>query len=223
MARRHDKDRTKRGRFLPALMAVLGALVVVGASLSNVSTPKAPTQKMHSAELTAGLFPGTFATYNPAELWGGGSPADTCFVCNSETTKGVGTSAQSVQPDQSINPATGDFSTSNTLFSVPDLGQPLEFTLSYSSDLAQTQQQNNQSYAGAFGWGWGSNYGLFESNSSGTVTISEPNGAQNQFTLPGTQDSCPVGDYEDPQKYTLALSTQPYCAPGHASTPSSGS
>ena len=207
------QDRSKRRVRFPSLVVVVGALMVVAASLSGVSAPKTPTVTLRSAELTGDQFPGTFATYNPAELWGGGSPADTCFVCNSETTDGVGTAAQSVQPDQSINPATGDFSTSNTLFSVPDLGQPLEFSLDYSSDLAQNQQQTNQSYAGAFGWGWGSNFNLFESNSSGTVTISQPNGAQNQFSLPGSQDSCPVGDYEDPQKYTLASSTELYCAP----------
>lgn len=209
----HGRSQGHRGSLGLLWLPLLVLAALVGGVFTSASpTPSGPPSHL-VGQLTTAQFPGTFATYQPAELWGGGAPADTCFVCNSVTADGVGSAATSVDPDNDINPATGDFSTTNTLFSAPAVGQDLELQLSYSSQEAQTQQANHQSYSGAYGWGWGTNYNIAESNSNGNVTVTQPNGAQITFSLPGYQDSCPLGDYEDPQKYTLPFSTQPYCAP----------
>ncbi len=155
-------------------------------------------------------------TYSPPELYAGGSPSETCFVCNSATSDGVGSTAASVDPDNDVNPATGDFSTSDTLFDIPAMGPDMKFELTYSSQEAQGEAKAQETdpglYSGAYGWGWGSNYNMAASAPGGDVTITEDNGSQVTFDLPGFQDSCPAGDYEDFQKYTQVGSSQPYCA-----------
>jgi RHS repeat-associated protein len=196
----------------PLVLALATTSILAAAPLLGTPAPSGQTVLEHTA-LSAGQFPGTFTTYSPPELYGGGAPAETCFVCNSATADGVGSAAASVDPNNDINAATGDITSTDTLFDVHDVGPDLKLDLSYSSQWAQSQQANHQSFPGAYGWGWGSNYNVSVSNSSGNVTVTDVNDSKMTFNLPGYQDSCPVGDYEDFQKYTYPFSSQPYCAP----------
>jgi RHS repeat-associated protein len=211
----HRLLRPPRQRRTGGRLPLILSLAVIAVSLVQVLAPSRAVLK--SSALSAAQFPGSFTNYSPPELYGGGAPAETCFVCNSVNSDNVGTAASSVDPNNDINPATGDFSTTDTLFSLPDVGPSFKLDLSYDAQWAQSEelaaQSNPNFYAGAFGWGWGSNFNLSASNSGGNVTVTDVNDAQMTFNLPGYQDSCPVGDYEDFQKYTYPYSAEPYCAP----------
>ena len=214
--RQRPEHQHRHGGGLPLILSVVVVALLAAGPLLQAPAPSGHFVLKNSALSAASQFPGTFTAYSPPELYGGGAPAETCFVCNSQTADGVGTSAASVDPNSDINAATGDFSTTDTLFNVPDVGPALKLDLTYDSSWAQSEEQAAQSnpnfYPGAYGWGWGSNFNISTSNSGGNVTVSDVNDAQMTFTLPGYQDSCPVGDYEDSQKYTYPFSTEPYCA-----------
>ena len=155
----------------------------------------------------------------PEELWGGGEPDEACQTCTNNELLGKA-GGQSLTGDQPINPNTGDFTTSNTLFDIPTTGASLETTLSYSSELAEAQAASGATYAGYFSWGWQSTINDSASNNAfGQVTLDEPTGAAVTFS-PALNDGCGSGDYQDFQKYTVTTSYLPSCARPAASMPS---
>lgn len=181
----------------------LAVTVVQVSGVANVRLPPAGASTGGSA-----------APYYPPELYSGGSPVeDPLAAIDAQLVGGV--QGQSVQPGNQVNPGTGDFTTSQSLFSDNDLVGPFGMTLTYDADLAQVQKYYGS--PGPFGYGW-SNSMLAtvdipsDHPNVGPVYVQEQNGAAIEFTTP-TGDSCPAGDYQDPQKYTAPNSAYLYCAP----------
>ena len=202
-SRRHRRLPVGTGFF--TVVAVAMTLIVVMATCFQKITPIATSGSHQNAELTSGTTP----TYSPGELWGGGSPDETCMTCTADELLGD-SGGQSTKPDQPVNPTIGDYTTTNSLFSIPAAGGDLSMNLSYDSEAAAYQVATT-TYAGPFGWGWESELTSSLNVSGSDVTVDQPNGSQDEFTQ-ATADGCPTGDYEDFQKYTIANSLNAYCA-----------
>ncbi|HEY1830797.1 MAG TPA: RHS repeat-associated core domain-containing protein [Acidimicrobiales bacterium] len=162
-------------------------------------------------ELTSGgVTNGGYLGYQQAEFWGGGSQLEACGFCSPSGLLSD-SGGQSVQSGQDVNPVEGDYTTSADLFSMPAIGGDLTMDLTYDSGLATSERQNSLP-AGSFGHGWSSVVSSGLTLNSGNVFADAPNGSEVQF-VPATRDGCPLGDYEDIQKYTVPGSLYSYCAP----------
>ena len=200
--------RKQRRRTAP-LFVPMAVVIVVTLLASNMTavrlTGSGPQPKIQLASYTAPIAP-----YHPSEFYGGGSPDEACAVCTAAGLLGEA-GGQSVESGQDVNPATGDFTTSNTLFSIPAVDAPLSVNLTYDQIAA-----GQASTAGYFGYGWGSNFSPTVSYTGGVMTVNEVNGSQLYFITPTTStygDGCPTGDYQDFQKYTVSGSSEAFCAP----------
>jgi len=147
--------------------------------------------------------------YTNSETWGGGSPAEDCQSCSLAAATG-NPGGRSVQPGQHIDPATGDFTSQLPLDSIPVTGGNLGLTMTYSSLLAQAQDQSGAT--DTWGNGWSGSLIPSISPSPGVKTVAEENGAQVTFT-PLSGSTCPAGDASNSSHYTGATSSTQYCAP----------
>jgi YD repeat-containing protein len=117
-----------------------------------------------------------------------------------------------------VNPASGDLAESDTLFSVPDIGFPLQFSLNYDARYAQNwtfeqtlNHENNPGdpiYAGPFGWGYTSESNANVVNYSDQYsTVTLPDGAAVNFNEGSTCLSLPGESVK-----TAPSSLEPFCA-----------
>ncbi len=178
----------------------------------------------NAASLGAAVKPHSFAppVYNPSELYGGSNPAATCYTCEAAAATGVAPPSESLDAGTGVNTLSGDFSTSNTLFSAPAIGANLGVTLTYDAQLAQSELAGTaQTPTPTLGWGWSSNFSTSISpygGSNGSLVVNLTSGAQvtfNQSPSFGTSYSCPSGDQTSTSKYTLQgqfQSTHQWCA-----------
>ena len=80
-----------------------------------------------------------------------------------------------------VDTATGNMSDQAVDLSITGRGYPLAFTRTYNSQAARSATG-----MGPLGYGWNSDYEMSLSESSGTVTITQENGAQVTFTQSGS-------------------------------------
>lgn len=201
---------TRRRRGVGSVVKIVGATFLTVATVMLVLQP-APSLHVGGKHATAALASGSEPSYSPSELWGGGNPDESCDTCTTSELLGEST-GQSLQGDQLISPVNGDFTQTNSLFSVNTVGGDLSTELTYDAALAQAEAASGATYSGYFGWGWSStiNYSATP-NVFGQVTLNEPNGSAVTFS-PALNDGCGTGDYEDFQKYTTSDSYLPWCA-----------
>ncbi len=186
---------------IPLVFALLlGALAVIDAAPSLQSAGPSGGQKVSVS--------GSFTTYTPQELWGGGNPSEGCLSCTATSLIGSD-KATSISSGQDVDPATGDFSITHTLFSYPAVGTDMGVTLTYDAERSASS-----SALTSFGEGWDSNFSasLVYNSSAGSIVVNEGNGSQLNFQTP-SGSNCPAGSYNDPEKYTLPGSSQSFCAP----------
>jgi RHS repeat-associated protein len=81
-----------------------------------------------------------------------------------------------------VNTQTGDLNESTTDASVSTFGEPLDFTRTYDSSLAQTQAAAGT--PGPLGFGWTDNWNMSLNINSQVITVNEADGSQVQFTPP---------------------------------------
>ncbi len=204
-----------RGRRRGGWVSLILSLFVAASML--VAVVDGPTSGPHGGVSIPGIslvdLPGTFANYQPGELYGGGSPTETCFTCMASAADG-GTTSDSADPSNDVDTGTGDYSKSITLFDDKGIGADMSLDLTYDAQLAQAQLKATPplTYAGAYGWGWSDNLTTSLVNTNGYVTLNQENGAQVTFTPP-VGDGCPLGDYQAIQKYTIKQSSLAFCAP----------
>jgi RHS repeat-associated protein len=117
------------------------------------------------------IFSTDFLGSMPCSYWYGGSNAAAPGLCQCE--QGAG---------DPVNSANGDYSDTYTDAKVGVFGPPLSFARTYDSSMAQAQATAGT--PGPLGYGWTDNWNLSLSVSSGTVTISQANGAQVTFKAP---------------------------------------
>jgi RHS repeat-associated protein len=134
---------------LTAFPAGLSGLAYDGAATPATFT--ASDGKTGQAYILAGTLPST-GTLALAPSQGGEVPAG--------TTTGGGNSAapQVSQPTAGdpVNTENGDFTQSDTDFTIPTFGPSLDFTRSYDALAAQQQEQTGS--PGAMGYGWSDNW-----------------------------------------------------------------
>ena len=126
------------------------------------------------------------AAVTSGQLNGGGNPAQPCnCTALSATNKGK----------RPVNDETGDFWHRFTDLSIPGRGPALDFTRTYNSDPSALAQN------GLFGPGWSFSYGMSLSVNGSTVTVTQENGSQVNFTENG-------GRYTPTQSDTTATLSQ---------------
>lgn len=220
--------RQTKGRFswFPVILAGLPAVALMASLLPAVNARSVPGElgapggRHIGVQLTSDEL-GSFAPYQPGELWNGGSPIEYCAPCDLRSSSGE-PAGESVQPGQEVNPATGDFSISRQLFSVATPGGTLGLTVSYDADRAAN---SSSAVSPFFGTGWQASLFPTEENSTdpetgyNDVTINETNGAQNVFYGNSTSETCSaMSDYSETNAYTVLTdgsydTTQNFCAP----------
>ena len=172
----------------------------------------------HGIELTSGTaYP--VVPYSPGEIWGGDNPVEHCNACDLDELL-ANNKAQSLQSGQPVDPATGDFTTTDTVFSIPVAAGFFGLTLNYDAERADSEGLDPGAYPysnpGPFGFGWQSNFNTSVYNQGSDVQVNEDNGSEVQFQIDDNssidRDGCPDGDYDDTQKYTVANSIVLYCA-----------
>jgi hypothetical protein len=95
------------------------------------------------------------STYQKVETIGGTNPIESCAYCDMWGSSAQGTSVPpSTDPDEMVNPATGDLSESDTLFSDSDPAFNLQFKLTYDSYDAQLATYYSSTSSGYYGFGW---------------------------------------------------------------------
>lgn len=140
----------------------------------------------------------------PAEIFSGVNPSEPCFACY---LKSLGGSAQAFVGDP-VDTATGDFTESVPLISIPARGLPFGVTLSYDAQMAQSQVAADDSSPGPFGWGWTSNDDMSVTSGPGgdQVTVNQEGGSQVIFTAGTTVDDVTPYTAVDPDRVTATLS-----------------
>ena len=220
----------KRQSLLPSVTSLaLAMLLIVGLGTQMTSPPPGngvligPGGSRLHIQRTSG--PGSsFTPYSPNELWGGGNMAENCLPCNFQAASGE-PAGQSLQPGQQVNPATGDFTYSQSLFSVPTTGGSLGVNLVYDSQEAAYLIGCSLGGCGAipqswpdFGFGWRADQ--FPTEATETVsgvtisaTVTEPDGAQVSFQDVGIATTCGTGSASSTTSYTVTGSSDNFCAP----------
>jgi RHS repeat-associated protein len=175
--------------------------------------------------LHANLWSPSMAPYSRNEFFGNSNPSATCFTCEAANVSGIAPPSNTLDSASNVNNMTGDFTTSNSLFSAPAIGGSLSLSLSYDAQLAQSQVASGLS-PGPFGEGWSSDFSASVNQQSGStvtssITVNQGNGAQvtfNQSANSGTSTSCQppaagaTGDYPLTSKYTAPGSNLQWCA-----------
>ena len=120
-------DKIARLILISALLC--GVLAILAAPQSTVNPlPQSATLTAYSS------------SYNVTETYGGTNPSEHCTYCEVWGKQDTGTAdPPSTDPDTIVNPATGDMSDSYTLFSVPEPGVNMSFTLYYDSLYGQLE------------------------------------------------------------------------------------
>lgn len=164
----------------------------------------------------------TAGAYVPGELYGGSNSGELCYTCSAAQISGAAPPQLTLDSKTGVNNVTGDFSTTNSLFSAPAIGGSLGLSVTYDAALVQAQISSGLvTYPGMLGWGWTSNDNVYASSSTAgsatTVSVSSENGAQVNFTDVGTSTSCPTGDDSSSLDYTVNdianTSADNWCAP----------
>ncbi len=203
---------SRRGTHGLRVLAVI-ALVVTTIVVTNASTHQA-VRLDTGKNITLASGGGPVDPYGPGELWSGENPVEHCNACDLDQLL-ADNKAQSLQPGQMVNPATGDLAVGNTVFSIPADGGFFGLELNYDAQRATSEAQDGSS-GGLFGKGWQSNFDTSVYESGSTLTVTQDNGSQVFYSLVGTSGGdadCPVGDYDDSQKYTTPNSVDVFCAP----------
>ena len=166
------------------------------------------------------------AIYTPGEMYSSANPSATCFTCNAAQVTGSAPPSNTLNSGTSVNAMTGDFSTQLNLFSAPAIGGGLSLSLSYDSQLSQSERAGGVS-PGSFGYGWSSDFSASVTAQSGTtptpsITVNQGNGSEvtfNQSANSGTSYACetpgqstPSGSYPSTAKYTVSGSNHQWCA-----------
>jgi RHS repeat-associated protein len=181
-------------RLLLIAMPVIVLVSISSTGFGSGLLHTAPTVRLSDTQLTS-------STANPlqnlTETYGGTNPEETCAGCESWGTSqhGVSTPPDTTATDL-VNTATGDVNESYTLFSAPSVGNDFYYRMSYDSDYASAYAKEGLSYAGAYGWGWVSNFNTnvvevtVDSDTAAVVTL--PTGAELGF-YEEINSKCPTG------------------------------
>jgi hypothetical protein len=201
----------------PTLLLALLVVLTVVQGIPNLqpgaNSLVTPDGQRLAIQDTDGEPPGaTFATYQPPELWSGGSPVEACSTCDIQSITGT-PQGQSTQPGQPVDAGTGDFTESVPLFSIPEPGGAMDATMTYDTYRAQSDLASGGSGASIeWGVGWQSSLTAYLTPGF-TPMVTEENGAEITFTYAPESGVCPLGDYSDPLKYTGVDSAFEFCAP----------
>jgi len=208
------------GRAVLALSLILAGVVV------------AFTAATHSVTLNHVKDTAYYPTdpYITPETYGGTNPTEPCAGCDVWGKANPSSEAPfTTNPDEMVNPATGDLTDSYTLFSTPGIGAPLSLTLTYDSLEAQAYTRLIQSggnpstpanIGDAWGYGWTAQTGArfwsttcpLGGENYDCDAIVLPDGAVDDFFYNGTASpppACPQGL----ENATASGSTYFYCAP----------
>jgi RHS repeat-associated protein len=179
--------------------------------------------------LRANVSGSVVAPYTRGALFGGTNPSVLCYTCQAADITGTAPPSDALNSSSNVDDMTGDFSTSNTLFDAPAVGGDLSLTLSYDSQLADSQVLVGASSL-PLSDGWSSNFNSSvtwgaDAYGNPTVTVNQGSGAEVTFTQSpdsGDSTSCQSsgdpnqseyeGDYPFTAKYTVAGSAYNYCA-----------
>ena len=160
--------------------------------------------------------------YTAGAFYGDTNPSVTCYTCAASNVTGSAPPSDTLDSGTGVEPLTGDFSTSNTLFDAPAVGGDLSLSLTYDAQLAQSDLTNGTSGL-AFGEGWSTNFSSSVTTSGQTVNVNQGNGSQVLFSESpdsGASTSCQLsgdptqtsGDYPFTAKYTISGSAYNFCA-----------
>jgi RHS repeat-associated protein len=118
----------------------------------------------------------------PSELYGDQNGAEPCFACYLESK---GEAPQDFVGDP-VDTATGDYTETLPLVSIPARGLPFGVTLTYDAQLAQAQVAGGATSPGPFGWGWSSNTNMSITLGPGTNqdTVNQEGGSQVVYNAP---------------------------------------
>jgi RHS repeat-associated protein len=163
--------------------------------------------------------------YTQGELFDGSNPSVVCYTCDAAKATGSAPPSESLDGGAGVDPLTGDFSTSNTLFGSAGQSDSLGLSLNYDAQLAQSELTLGTSALNPFGVGWNSNFGASVTpqtsgvGATSSVTVNQGNGSQvtfNQSPSGGTSTSCTgtgyAGDYTTTNKFTWSGSSHQWCA-----------
>jgi RHS repeat-associated protein len=215
-------------RFIPMLtMLVICSTVLGGSLLGGTSEASATISTQHSGVNTIKAggkvphFTTSSALYTQGELFDGSNPSAVCYTCQAADITGSAPPSESLDGGAGVDPLTGDFSASNTLFGGAGQTDSLGLSLNYDAQLAQSELSLGTSALNPFGVGWNSNFGSSVTpqttgvGASSSVTVNQTNGSQvtfNQSGSSGTSTTCPTGDYSTTNKYTWSSSSHQWCA-----------
>jgi len=174
--------------------------------------------RAHVTSPSAGVY-----QYN--QLYGGTNPVTLCYTCAAANITGSAPPSNTLDSTTNVDNLTGDFSTTQSLFSAPAIGGGLSLSLSYDAQLAQAQLSGAQT-PGPFGVGWSSDFSASVTPQSvgsvtSSITVNQGSGAQLTFTQSadgGTSSSCQEpgtaasGEYPTTDKYTTSDSSHQWCA-----------
>ena len=233
----NGRPEQRRHRWFPSLGTLaLATALIVALSLQIVSPPGRNVlvgpggARLHIQRTSDDL--GSFTPYIPGELWGGGSTVEECLPCDLEAASGK-QAGQSIQAGQQVNPATGDFTYSLPLFSVPATGG-MSLGLDLQYDSQEAEYLIGCAFGGChgptalwpdFGVGWAASQFPTEgtwTDGSGTtwIEVVEPNGSLVTFQAIGSSTTCPQGDYSNYENYSVpsdaygeGTNQQNFCAP----------
>jgi RHS repeat-associated protein len=156
-------------------------------------------------------------SYNVTETYGGTNPSEHCTYCEVWGKPDTGTATPpSTDPDTIVNTATGDMSDSYTLFSEPEPGPNMSFTLYYDSLYSQLEAfyaglLGTPEY-GSYGYGWraAAGSGGVVNTAGSYAQVVSPSGSEIDFQQVATQGACQTGDTDR----TIWGSQYFYCGAG---------
>jgi RHS repeat-associated protein len=216
-----------RRRLIPLIATTVMTMSAVSVGSSDPASAAISAQHVGSTSQQAGGKRAHFSTSNPlysqGEFFDGSNPSAVCYTCTAADITGSAPPSESLDGGAGVDPVTGDFSTSNTLFGGAGQTNSLGLSLNYDAQLAQSELNAGTGALNPFGVGWNSNFGASatEVTSGGVIsaTINQSNGSQVTFTQSassGTSTSCTGtgygGDYTTTNKYTWSSSSHQWCA-----------
>jgi RHS repeat-associated protein len=213
-------------RLIPLIATTMVCSATLSAiSIGNINAASAAVSAQHvgSTSQQAGgkeaHFSTSYALYSQGEFYDGSNPSAVCYTCTAADITGSAPPSESLDGGAGVDPVTGDFSTSNTLFGGAGQTNSMGLSLNYDAQLAQFELNAGTGALNPFGVGWNSNFGASatEVTSGGvtSATINQGNGSQVTFTQSassGTATTCSPGDYSTTNKYTWSSSSHQWCA-----------